>query len=213
MKKSNHKSGSWLMKGGVLLIAAALFLTAYNLWDEWRAGITAGQVLEQMPQNPDDLEASLSPGKQSEPDELLNPDMEMPVVEINGNDYIGILDIPILELSLPVMSEWSYPKLRIAPCRYSGSAYENHLIIAAHNYRTHFGRIGSLCVGDRVIFTDVDGNIFLYSVAEIQTLAPTSVEEMLDDGWDLTLFTCTLGGRTRVTVRCELVGTEIKNVF
>ena len=38
-----------------------------------------------------------------------------------------------------------------------------------------------------------------------QKLDETSrrVEEMLSGGWALTLFTCTLGGRTRVTVRCE----------
>ena len=60
-------------------------------------------------------------------------------------------------------------------------------------------------VGDRVTFTDVDGNVFLYSVAEIQILQPGDVEEMLSGGWALTLFTCTLGGRTRVTVRCEEV--------
>lgn len=56
---------------------------------------------------------------------------------------------------------------------------------------------------DRVTFTDVDENVFLYSVAEIQILQPGDVEEMLSGGWALTLFTCTLGGRTRVTVRCE----------
>lgn len=38
---------------------------------------------------------------------------------------------------------------------------------------------------------------------EIQILQPGDVEEMLSGGWALTLFTCTLGGRTRVTVRCE----------
>ena len=118
-------------------------------------------------------------------------------------NYIGTLSIPALELSLPVMSQWSYPKLRIAPCRYAGSAYQGNLILSAHNYSSHFGQIGTLQAGDRVTFTDVDGNVFLYSVAEIQILQPGDVEEMLSGGWALTLFTCTLGGRTRVTVRCE----------
>ena len=101
------------------------------------------------------------------------------------------------------MSQWSYPKLRIAPCRYAGSAYQGNLILSAHNYSSHFGQIGTLQAGDRVTFTDVDGNVFLYSVAKIQILQPGDVEEMLSGGWALTLFTCTLGGRTRVTVRCE----------
>ena len=62
---------------------------------------------------------------------------------------------------------WSYPKLKIAPCRYSGSAYTGNLVIAAHNYRTHFGLLESLAPGAQVKFTDVEGNVFSYEIAEI----------------------------------------------
>lgn len=43
-----------------------------------------------------------------------------------------------------------------------------------------------------------------YEVAEIEILSPDAVEEMTEDDGDLTLFTCTLGGGSRVTVRCVL---------
>lgn len=69
-------------------------------------------------------------------------------------------------------------------------------MIAAHNYRTHFGSLGNLSAGDRVTFTDVDGNIFSYDVVEVQILNPAAIEEMVSDDWDLSLFTCTLGGKT-----------------
>jgi len=39
----------------------------------------------------------------------------------------------------------------------------------------------------------------------VETLQPTAVEEMCSGDWDLTLFTCTLGGKFRVTVRCDRV--------
>ena len=52
-------------------------------------------------------------------------------------------------------------------------------------------------------FTDVDGSLFSYRVAEVQVLEPTAIEEMVMEGWDLTLFTCTIGGQARLTVRCE----------
>lgn len=125
-------------------------------------------------------------------------------VMVEGNAYIGCLDIPAIDLFLPVMSSWSYAKLKIAPCRYGGSAYTGELVIAAHNYRSHFGSLRYLNTGDQVIFTDADGNQFVYSVGEVEVLAPAAVEEMLDSGWDLTLFTCTYGGRTRLAIRCEL---------
>ena len=69
----------------------------------------------------------------------LYPNMEMPVLQADGKSYIGVLDIPALGLSLPVMSQWSYPNLKLAPCRYTGSAYSGNLILAGHNYPSHFG--------------------------------------------------------------------------
>ena len=136
------------------------------------------------------------------PDYILNPDMEMPTAEIEGHYYIGILEIPSLELSLPVMDEWSYPNLKLAPCRYSGSAYNGNFTIAGHNYSTHFGPVRNLEAGDQVIFTDVKGRSFVYEVQTIETLEPTDIEDMLSDEWNLTLFTCTSSGQTRIAIRC-----------
>ena len=201
------------MAGGLLLIAAALLLTVYNLWDEHRAGTAVTQVMEQLQkQTPDSMlvqtpSSPAGPGESEIPDYILNPDMEMPTMDIDGNRYIGTLDVPALNLSLPVMSEWSYPKLKIAPCRHVGTAYQGNFVIAAHNYRTHFGSLGNLSAGDRVTFTDVDGNIFSYDVVEVQILNPAAIEEMVSDDWDLSLFTCTLGGKTRLTVRCDKIET------
>ena len=92
--------------------------------------------------------------------------------------------------------------MTIAPCRYTGSAYLDNLILAAHNYSTHFGRLGELTKGDAVIFTDTVGNQFFYQVDEITRLEGTAVEEMEAGEWDLTLFTCTRDSRSRITVRC-----------
>ena len=136
------------------------------------------------------------------PDYILNPDMEMPTEEVEGNDYIGVLEIPSSEISLPVMSEWSYPNLKTSPCRYSGSAYTGNLVIAAHNYRTHFGPIKNLTVGAQITFTDVKGRCFSYEVAVVEVLEPTAIQDMISEEWDLTLFTCTPGGQARVAVRC-----------
>lgn len=174
------------------MIAAALCLTGYNLWDAHRAADSVENIVQEM-ELPEETEP---------PAYLLDPTMDMPIVELDGNEYIGTLDIPSLELSLPVMSDWSYPKLKLAPCRYTGSAYLDDLIIAAHNYPAHFGSLGNLEEGDAVIFTDADGNQFSYTVSEIKQLPPTALEEMESGDWDLTLFTCTVGGKARVTVRC-----------
>ncbi len=130
----------------------------------------------------------------------------MRTIEIDGYLYIGTLSIPSYGLELPVMSEWSYPGLKIAPGRYTGSVWTDDLIICGHNYERHFGNLKYLEAGDEITFTDVDDNVFNYQVEEVYILQPTDVEEMVSQSsgeWDLTLFTCTIGGQTRVTVRCS----------
>ena len=197
------KKGTWLMTGGLLLIAAALFLTCFNLWDERRATNSAGEALRELEAvRPEEAEAT-EPGEAEIPAYLLDPGREMPAVEVDGGRYIGVLEVPSLGLELPVMETWSYPNLRVAPCRYSGSAYQDDMIIAAHNYKTHFGQLKELRPGDEVRFTDTEGNVFRYAVAELETLGKYDVEEMAAGDWDLTLFTCTYGGQSRVTVRCQ----------
>lgn len=142
-------------------------------------------------------------------DEALEPTAtpipEMPTMMIDGHEYIGYLEMPTIGITLPVMSDWSYKKLRIAPCRYWGSAYDDSMVILAHNYDRHFGRISSLNVGDPVQFVDADGNIFKYVVAAHETLERLQMRKMVDNDYDLTLFTCTYGGGKRVTVRLERV--------
>ena len=197
----HKKKGTWLMTGGLLLIAAALFLTCFNLWDERRATNSAGEALLELEAVCPEEGGTTEPGEV--PDYLLAPDRDMPAVEADSGSYIGVLELPLLGLELPVMESWSYPNLRVAPCRYSGSAYQDDMVVAAHNYKSHFGRLKELRPGDEVRFTDMEGNVFRYAVAELETLGKYDVEKMTSGDWDLTLFTCTYGGKSRVTVRCQ----------
>ena len=107
------------------------------------------------------------------------------------------------ELKLPVMSKWDYTRLQIAPCRQFGSSRTDDLVIAAHNYRNHFGRLKELAVGDSVAFTDMEGIVNTYRVEKVETLQPTEVAAVQNSGHDLVLYTCTKGGKTRVTVFCD----------
>ena len=122
--------------------------------------------------------------------------------------YIGVVEIPALELELPIISDWDDEKLKIAPCRYIGSAYLNNMILSGHSYKNHFRYIRNLEKGERVIFTDMSGNRFVYEVVLQDVIKEDDVEGMLAGEWDLTLFTCTPGGKSRNTVRCQLVEEE-----
>ena len=205
------KKGTIAIIAGLLLIAAALGLAAYNYFDGRRADAVAQSVLQALkPQIAEgvpmpDIAAAEDPGEIEYPDYVLNPQMEMPWKLVNGSYYIGVLNIPALQLELPVQYEWDYEKLKDGPCRYWGSAYLNNLVIAAHNYDRHFGDLDTLKLGDAMSFTDIDGNVFNYKLIEITTLDSGKVEEVISADCGMTLFTCTLGGQNRVIVRCELV--------
>lgn len=194
------KRGAFWIHLGLLLIAAALFLSAYNEMESHEARNSAQQVIAQMCQALP-TETAAETEAPAVPEYLLDAEREMPVQTINGRDYIGVLTIPSLELELPVLSQWDYPALKVAPCRYSGSLYQDNLIICAHNYASHFGKLKNLRVGDTAIFTDMDENVVRFQLAAQETIQPEDLEAMEAGDWDLTLFTCTVGGQSRVTVR------------
>lgn len=197
---------------GLLLVAAALFLTLYNVTQDRRAQRTAGAAVAALKEAAAQKSSSGSAGLpqlDTTPDFVRYPEMEMPVETVAGQDYIGTLEIPAIRRTLPVISQWSYPSLYEAPCRYTGSAYSGDLVIAAHNYSSQFASLRRLQTGDEVRFTDVDGNVFVYAVVLTETLAPTAVEEMTAGEYGLTLFTCTYGGSYRITVRCDLAETIV----
>ncbi|MDO5408653.1 MAG: sortase [Eubacteriales bacterium] len=207
----NKRDGNLLKILGLLLIVAALSLAGYSLWGEYRAERNADAALAQ-------VEAVLEPSVEPEtgaleaaetkapiPEYVTNPDMPMPEREIDGELYIGVVEIPSLSLSLPVIGEWSDERLKTAPCRYVGSAYTKDLIISGHSYKKHFRYIRKLAVGDRVTFTDMDGNRFIYEVSGTEVVDGSDAERMVAGDWDLTLFTCTYNGSARHAVRCREV--------
>lgn len=191
--------GVLCMAAGVLLLLAALGLSACNRWEDAQAGEEAAQAVEDLRQA-----VETAPEADSASEEApLALDPELPVAEVDGAEYVGYLSIPALDLILPVQSGWSYPKLRRAPCRQSGSSRTEDLVIAAHNYDSHFGRLHTLAVGDAVQFTDMDGIENHYTVQKIEVHPPTDVEAVEHSGAPLVLYTCTYGGKTRVVVFCE----------
>lgn len=204
------KSGLVLMVVGLVLVISAFGLTAYNIHDEKQAGDNAEKAAQELRVQTEER-AQVEVPDFVIPAYEIDPRVMMPVVEIDGINYVGNISIPSVELDLPVIDEWSYPNMKIAPCRYYGSAYLGNMVIAAHNYTQHFRRLGNVNVGDPVKFTDVEGNEFNYTVVDLEQLQPTQTKDMVSysENWDLTLFTCTIGGRQRITVRCALVDETI----
>lgn len=193
MKKRNAIIGKLFMTLGSLLILSGLFILCHNYLQENTAANKSNSVLLELQQQ-----------MELNHDVSANSQYSDHVIELDKTEYLGILSIPALDLQLPVQADWSYPKLRSTPCVYSGSIQNGGLVILAHNYRRHFGLIKNLHQGDEILLTDLTGNKYHYEVEELLVLDATSVDEMVDGSYDLSLFTCTYGGKARVTVRCTL---------
>ncbi len=199
-----NKKGNVFIITGLLCIAAALILSGYNIWENKRAEAISGDVLGQMHSIQESIEA---PAEDSSdvPDYILNPKMDMREEEIGGYKYIGTLKVPSCALELPIISEWTYPALKVSPCRFSGSVYTDDLILAGHNYNSHFKKIRELQIGEELIFTDMDMNEFRYAVVDKESISGSDIEILQGGEWDLSLFTCTASGRMRMVVRCERI--------
>ena len=189
---------------GICCLIASVGFVAYNHWEEENAQNVSKNILQDVRENiPDHTH------EESDRDESVEIPVDIPremlTTQVNGYDCIGILSIPVLELELPVLTDWSYAKLKIAPCHYFGSCYEKDFVIAAHNYQSHFGRLSELQPNDLVLFTDISGTVYCYEVVLLETLPGNATEEMITSGFDLSLYTCTPGGASRVTVRCNTI--------
>lgn len=210
---------------GVALLVAALSLVLYNVNRDKTSGENAQKIVSRLileiPETTEpttafkekeeyDLIAEYE--QTSEATEEADASEDIPTIELDGYYYMGIIAIPSIDIELPILREWSYPNLQISPCRYQGTTGENNIIIAAHNYWSHFGKIGNLNTGDEIYIKEVTGNICSYEVDSIEHVRGTDIERMnfgSGEEWDLTLFTCTLDGQSRVTVRA--IRNDIKN--
>ena len=211
---------------GAVLIASALLLFAHNRIEDQKAGQEAEKLLAEIetviaertaadaPQSPSRrLEAETEDQtalREEAPQESVQVEEQNAetgggddMVMLSGYDFIGYLELPTLGLRLPVMSSWDYDRLKISPCRQFGAAETDDLVIAAHNYRTHFARLGEMKPGDSVCFTELDGTVNQYTVSAVGTVLPEDVEAVQNSGYALVLYTCTKSKDARVTVYCS----------
>lgn len=196
--KNRGKCGIICMMVGLLFLGGAIGLLGYNTWQEKKGEESMTRIMKEM-------DPIITPLKHEV--DILPKTMQ--TVSVEGNEYIGVLEIPRIGTMFPILENLSDEQLKIAPCRYKGSYLNDTMILAGHNYREGFGIIKQLEIGDVVTFTDTIGNTIKYQVSNVEIIEGTNVEAMEEgEDWDLTLFSCTYGGQERYTVRCTRVASK-----
>ena len=206
------KAGSFFITLGLLLMAAAFGLVLHNQVEAKEAGRNAERVLVELSDVMREQSESDIPAEDfSAPVEADKTVPVMATETIDGNRYIGVVEIPAQGISLPVGENWTEELLQLSPCRYSGSYYTDDLVICGHNFASHFSPIKYIEPEELVYFVTVEGTRYSYYVVQRETVQPNEIDKMLgkeDVPWDLTLFTCNNGGESRCAVRCIRVDTE-----
>lgn len=222
------KLGKIMVISGILLILSAVLLCLHNYNESNKAfrnsQVALNELKDLIPEIPSEnvstiekeLEFEIKSGnnvfeefdeKYNEEKNISTEKVEMPSVQLDGRYYCGYITLTSLGIELPVLNGWNYTNLNIAPCCYEGSPQTHDFIIAAHNYNSHFGQIHYLGEGDEIVFTDISGQKYRYTVMYTEYIDGYNTDQMSenkDSSWDLTLFTCTLNGQSRVTVRAKL---------
>lgn len=131
----------------------------------------------------------------------------------NGKKYdtIGIVKIPKLNITYPILAKTTDALMKVAPCKFHGASPNEvgNLCIIAHNYRrkgVFFSDVPTLTIGDIVEIQDLSQRTIQYEVYDVHTVLPDNVADTTqrtNGRKEVTLITCTNDSEQRVIVRCR----------
>ena len=131
-------------------------------------------------------------------------DSAMPVLEINGADYVALLEIPSQGVVLPVADQWNSMGLSNSPARFSGSAYDKSLVIGGVDHPRQFGFCDEIEHDAVLNITDMTGAQFSYIVSRIDRSKHAQTQWLQNEEYDLTLFCRSTYSMEYIAVRCIL---------
>lgn len=194
-KKQNKKLTLILMITGIVLIAlsVAAFLISEISCEKAKKNALSitKEISDLIPEITDTV-----------PDKRENPAMAS--LEISGESFIGIIEVPAYDSALPVCSIWDFSKVSAYPCRYTGSIYSDMLIIGGSDNEGQFDFIDEISNFDEVLFIDVSGQRYTYTVTDIRNTKDVSTENLTSREADLVLFAKNTYSLDYTVVRCKL---------
>lgn len=180
--------------GGCLLAAAFVILAAWQ-WNihasEQKAKEYVSAIRELIPEP-----------QGAVPEE--RRDNTMATLSVDGTDFVGILEFPQFNSVLPVCAEWGSPEKH--PCRFSGSVYDRTMQIGGTSQKGQYNFYRDVSVGDRVFFTDMEGNRFSYTVTDIRYEKNADQSTLQRKDADLTLFIKNVYAFEYILIYCDVLG-------
>lgn len=148
----------------------------------------------------DQIEAILTEQIAGSPEDYTDPNM--PVLQLDGRDFSGLIRIPAFGVHLPIGNDWDADPFSIYPRRFWGSVYDNSLILGGSDRKGQFDFCNRIDIGDKILITDLTGAQFSYEVARIERHSHADTQALLESSWDLTLFVRDSSSLDYIFVRC-----------
>ena len=128
----------------------------------------------------------------------------MSALSIDGTNFVGILEMPKYGSSLPVCGDWG--KVTKYPCRFNGSIYDRSMQIGATTQAGQYHFYRDISVGDSVLYTDMEGNRFSYTINEIRYEKHADQAALQHEDAALTLFIKNIYAFEYMVVFCDISG-------
>lgn len=179
MRRQPHRAGSGLLGIGAALIAVAVVASVGIRVAERQSARRAERVVQM-------LTAAMPTVQNGAPGD--RDDAEMPRIELDGTDYVGLVEIPAYGVVRPIGAAWKKSRLFWVPCRYSGCAYDGSLIVGGSDRTGQLDCLRKMTVGDAIYVTDTVGTRYAYRVTDIVRTTDVSAERLASQAADLVVF-------------------------
>lgn len=130
----------------------------------------------------------------------------------NNISIIGLIEIPRINISYPILSDSDESLLKISVCRFSGPLPNRvgNLCIAGHNYNNTlmFSKLNTLKIGDNIYITDLNNNrleYVIYNKLKVKESNLGCTEST--NNIEITLITCNDNNNSeRVVIKAKVKG-------
>lgn len=168
-----------------------------------------GVIATQTPENA--KESGASSGKaagkgQDGAADTTAPDSASPYLEtanLSGYEVTGILQIPDLNRSWPIITSGDAAATAKIPSIYGGNPASGDLVIADGADNQQFSGLKDLPDGSEVVFTDISGREYRYQIATVETVPSSKLSAISRhrERWDAAIITPSFSGRSQIVTR------------